>query len=152
MYESESIAQLSSAHAAAGYPGYAHATELHPPAFGLGEDPTHAYQPSRDSAFIASFHIQGTVASATICQPGPNWSGDVLTYRRTGTPPPANQHGPHWYPIHNVFGDWQVLDDLHPDPNQPPSIAVRQCASARIPEQTNPPNSPGWSWNPNPGA
>ncbi|MGC4936247.1 hypothetical protein ACLQ3C_21515, partial [Gordonia sp. DT30] len=93
-----------------------------------------------------------TSQEPTICETGPGWSGEVLTYRRTGAPPPANQHGPHWYPIHNVFGDWQVVNDTDPDFDQPPSLAVRQCAAAHIPEQTNAPNSPGWSWSPNPGA
>ncbi|MGC4936227.1 hypothetical protein ACLQ3C_21405, partial [Gordonia sp. DT30] len=150
--ESDGIARLSSAHASVAYPGYVHARELHPLKLEPRRDPTSARPLARTSRFIGAFHSDGNTATATICVPGPGWSGEVLTYRRTGTPPPANQHGQHWYPIHNVFGDWQVLNDTEPATDQPPSLAVRQCASARIPEQSNPPNSPGWSWEPDPGA
>ncbi|MGC4936236.1 hypothetical protein ACLQ3C_21455, partial [Gordonia sp. DT30] len=141
--------------ARAAYPGFLHASEFHhpPPHIGGGtDDPTQPLPPSNGALFIGAFHSDGNIATATICVPGPAWTGEVLTYRRTGTPPPANQHGPHWYPIHNVFGDWQVLNDIGTDFNQPPSLAVRQCAAAHIPEPVSPPNSPGWSWNPNPGA
>ncbi|MGC5249657.1 hypothetical protein ACPXB3_22365 [Gordonia sp. DT219] len=150
--ESDGIAWLSAAHASVGYPGYVHARQLHPLKFEPRKDPNFARPLAQSSHFIGGFHSDGNTATATICETGPGWSGEVLTYRRTGAPPPANQHGPHWYPIHNVFGDWQVVNDTDPDFDQPPSLAVRQCAAAHIPEQTNAPNSPGWSWSPNPGA
>ncbi|MGC4932768.1 hypothetical protein ACLQ3C_03705 [Gordonia sp. DT30] len=147
------IAQVSSAGTAAAYPGFTHATALHhsPPPLD-SDDPKSPLPTSRETHAIVAFEVDGSIATATICDTGPGWSGEVLTYRRTGTPPPTNQHGPHWYPIHNVFGDWQILNDTQPDFNQPPSLAVRQCAAAHIPEPVSPPNSPGWSWEPNPGT
>ncbi|MCM3897574.1 hypothetical protein [Gordonia sputi] len=97
---------------------------------------------------IGQGHTLGpNMSAAAICIAGPHPPATdhalfFFTYRRTGKPPPAHQHGPLAAPTTNIFGNWTGVDwidtivQITDRCNHPPTT---------IP--TNPglqPPNPGW--------
>lgn len=59
------------------------------------------------------------MGAAAICIAGPHPPATdhalfFFTYRRTGKPPPTNQHGPQTAPTTNIFGNWTGVDWIGP--------------------------------------
>jgi hypothetical protein len=135
------------------YPGFAHASEK-----SIDDDvpPIQSYHPPAAGFFLGLMRIRSIseeTAEATICNfndgKEPNGIPMYLRYHRTGSLPPAYQHGPANQPSTDVFGGWQATMLGYDIRDADDDLCRNALATHPLPTGTAPlPPSPGWPQHP----
>jgi hypothetical protein len=149
--EADHVADFNTETAKGSYPGFARAVPHHSydwagtgfPAKGFHTNWVRELTVADDGSAVA---VVCYAAGVTINGSFPdNYSffKQVITFQRTGAPPPVNQKGPARAPLVSVFGDWHTTEFNKKYPPMDPD-----CATNPPPVDKSPVSTPGWPATP----